>query len=446
MHTTSTGRSLAASDTPVRAAAARVLQQVISRGRSINDVLPPAQAQQADPRDAALLQELCYGTLRWYFRLDGVLAQLLNKPLKASAGELRCLLLAGLYQLEYTALPDRVAVHETVQAVHALGCSWARGLANAVLRNFQRRHDAVLAALADDDVTRYAHPAWFIRQLRADWPGHWQDVLAAGNARPPFTLRVNAQRQTRNEYLDRLSERGLAATPVTHTTHAIALERPVPVSELPGFGGGDVSVQDGAAQLAAGLLQLAPGQRVLDACAAPGGKSAHLLETEPGIRLTAVDIDAGRLQRVESNLARLALAAECLQGDAARPADWVGARRFERVLLDVPCSGSGVIRRHPDIKLLRRSTDIAALAAQQADILAAVWPLLESGGMLLYCTCSVLVAENSAQVGRFLAQQGDAAEQSIDAEWGHACEHGRQILPGENMMDGFYFACLRKTS
>lgn len=446
MHTTSRGNGLAPGRLPVRAAAARVLDQVISDGRSMSAALAAAQAGHTDPRDAALLQELCFGTARWYYRLDGILQQLLRKPLKSRDSELRCLLLCGLYQLEYLSVPDRVAVHETVQAVHAQGRDWAAGLANAVLRNFTRRRDALLAALDDDAVTRNAYPAWLVARLQADWPDDWQSVLAAGNARPPFTLRVNRQRLTRAEYLEHLSVQELDAVPVTHTSHALTLAHAVPVHALPGFAGGDVSVQDGAAQLAAGLMQLRPGQRVLDACAAPGGKTAHLLETEPGIELTAVDIDAERLQRVLSNLQRLSLPATCIEGDAAQPRDWAGSRRFDRILLDVPCSATGVIRRHPDIKLLRRAADIDALAMRQAAILDAVWPLLVPGGMLLYCTCSVLLAENSAQVGGFLARRDDAAEVPLDAGWGRACKYGRQVLPGEDMMDGFYFACMRKTS
>lgn len=446
MHTTSRDNNLAANELPVRAAAARVLEQVVDRGRSINDVLAVAQAAHHDPRDAALLQELCYGTLRWYYRLDGILGELLNKPLKASARELHCLLLAGLYQLEYMSLPDRVAVHETVQAVHALGAGWASGLANAVLRNFQRRREALLATVDNGAVTRYAYPEWLIERLRGDWPDDWPAILDAGNQRPPFTLRVNGRRLTRDEYIDRLAHEGLDAAPVTHATHGLVLPRAAPVSTLPGFAGGDVSVQDGAAQLVAGLLQLQPGQRVLDACAAPGGKSAHLLESEPGIELTAVDVDAERLRRVESNLQRLSLSATCVAGDASQPQHWSDGRPFDRILLDVPCSGSGVIRRHPDIKLLRRAADIDALAARQAALLDAVWPLLVPGGMLMYCTCSVLVAENSDQVAGFLARREDAVEVPLDAGWGQARERGRQILPGENMMDGFYFACMRKTS
>ncbi|MBT8122893.1 MAG: 16S rRNA (cytosine(967)-C(5))-methyltransferase RsmB [Gammaproteobacteria bacterium] len=429
-----------------RALAAGVLVDVLVGGRSLGDVLSPAQAALDDPRAGALVQELCYGTLRWYFRLDAVLQALLSKPLKSRDADVRCLLLIGLYQIDQLALPQRVAVHETVQSVRALNKDWAAGLVNAVLRNFQRRGNSLLQSACADEVALHAHPAWLIERLRSDWPQDWAAILAANNNRPPFTLRVNRQRLTRDEYLDVLSRAGLPAEAVAHSAQAVRLERPVPVSALPGFMRGDVSVQDAAAQLAAGLLELAAGQRVLDACAAPGGKTSHILETEPGVALVAMDIDASRLQRIESNLARLSLQAELLAGDAGRPDEWWDGRLFDRILLDVPCSGSGVIRRHPDIKVLRRADDIDALVDRQVTILDAMWPLLAPDGMLLYCTCSVLKVENSGQFANFLARHADAEEVTITAAWGHGCTHGRQIFPGENQMDGFYFACVRKNS
>ncbi|HUT41643.1 MAG TPA: 16S rRNA (cytosine(967)-C(5))-methyltransferase RsmB [Gammaproteobacteria bacterium] len=430
----------------VRAAAARVLAQVIASGRSLSDALPPIQSAFADGRDAALLQELVYGTARWYFRLNALLEQLLRKPLKPRDLDVRCLLLAGLYQLDQLALPQRVAVHETVQAVRTLDKEWSRALVNAVLRNFQRDRERLAGVIEGNPVALYAHPAWLIEQLQVDWPESWRDILSANNARPPFSVRVNRLRMTRDEYLELLAERAIEAKPLAWSEQGVRLSSPRPVDALPGFVRGDISVQDGAAQLAAGLLQAAPGQRVLDACAAPGGKTAHILEMAPSAFVTAVDIDAGRLARVGENLARLGLRAKLLAGDAGNPDGWWDSRPFDRILLDVPCSATGVIRRHPDIKLLRRQADIAQLVKRQADILHAVWPLLAPGGMLLYCTCSVLVAENAGQAGRFLGQHGDAVEVPIEAGWGHGCEHGRQVLPGEDEMDGFYFACLHKRS
>jgi len=429
-----------------RAAAARVLAQVLESGRSLADALPPFQSAFADARDAALLQELAYGTTRWYFRLNALLELLLRKPLKAHDLDIRCLLLTGLYQLDQLSLPQRVAVNETVQAVRTLDKEWASALVNAVLRGFQRDRERLNSAILDNPAAVHAHPAWLIDLLKGDWPQYWQDILSANNARPPFSLRVNRQRITRDEYLDVLAEHAMQGEPLAWTGQGVRLSRPVSVEALPGFARGDVSVQDGAAQLASGLLQLAPGQRVLDACAAPGGKTAHLLETEPSARVTAIDIDAVRLSRVGDNLARLGLQAELVAGDAGNPAEWWDGRPFERILLDVPCTATGVVRRHPDIKLLRRQADVAKLVTRQSAILDAMWPLLAPGGMLLYCTCSVLVAENSGQLARFLEQHRDAVEVVVTAPWGHGCEHGRQILPGEDEMDGFYFACLRKNA
>jgi len=429
-----------------RAAAARVLVQVRDKGRSLATALPAAQAELADARDAALVQELVYGTLRWYHRLDTFLGGLLRKPLKARDADLHCLLLIGLYQLDQLALPERVAVHETVQAVRTLDKDWARGLTNAVLRNFQRDRQQLGQAITGDEAAVYAHPRWLIERLQSDWPEHWQEILAANNMRPPFCLRINQQRMTRTEYLEVLAEQDIDASPIAETSQGVCLSKPLAVTRLPGFDAGNVSVQDGAAQLAAPLLQLQPGMRVLDACAAPGGKTAHMLELATQVEVTAIDIDAQRLDRIHENLGRLGLRAALLAGDAGRPADWWDGRSFDRILLDAPCSASGVIRRHPDIKMLRRPADIEVLVQRQAALLNALWPLLATGGMLLYCTCSVLAAENSRQIGDFLKQHKDASELPVMVACGQRCEHGRQILPGDNGMDGFYYACLTRTA
>jgi len=430
-----------------RAVAARVLARVVTAGNTLPDALLEQARSLDDVRKRALVQELSYGTLRWYYRLDFLLSLLLQKPLRARDTDLRCLLLAGLYQLDKMSVPQHVAVHETVQATRALNKSWARGLLNAVLRGYQRRHHDLESAVADNDQSHYAHPAWLIEMLQDDWPEHWQAVLQANNARPPFSLRVNRLRMVREEYLAGLAARKLEARPLEHTSHGVLLCRPLPVEDLPGFSDGIVSVQDAAAQQAATLLQLAPEQRVLDACAAPGGKTAAILETVPQLScVTALDIDSRRLDRTEENLQRLSLHADLVPGDASEPAGWWDGHGYDRILLDAPCSATGVIRRHPDIKLLRRRGDITALALKQTKILRALWPLLVPGGILLYCTCSVLAEENSRQVGRFLRQCTDSAEVRITAAWGQQCQHGRQILPGEFGMDGFYFACLRKTA
>jgi 16S rRNA (cytosine967-C5)-methyltransferase len=430
-----------------RACAARVLSQVISDGRSLSEALPAAVQVLTDARQRALVQELSYGTLRWFYRLDALLQRLLKKPLKQRDADVRCVLLLGLYQLDQLAMPQRVAVNETVQATHALNKQWASGLVNAVLRNYQRQAAQLDEVIVDEPVARFAHPAWLIEQLQSDWPRDWERILTANNARPPFSLRVNRLRVTRTEYMETLAGQSLQAQPLDYVDAGIRLDKPVPVDALPGFAEGYISVQDGAAQLAAGLLDLQPGQRVLDACAAPGGKTAHILESEPALaQVTAVDIEARRLARISENLSRLSLGANLVQGDAGATASWWDGQGYDRILLDVPCSATGVIRRHPDIKLLRRAGDIAALVSVQAQLLQAMWPLLSSGGMLLYCTCSVLTDENSARIGRFLETHADAAEVPIAADWGRECRHGRQIFPGENEMDGFYFACLTRTA
>jgi 16S rRNA (cytosine967-C5)-methyltransferase len=428
-----------------RARAAQVLDLVISGRRSLNDALTVGLQEVADARERALIQELAYGSLRWYYQLDAMLQCLLNKPLKKRDSDLRCLLLAGLYQLTRMALPSHVAVNETVQAARALDKAWATGLVNAVLRGCQRRKAQLEADIAASPVALYAHPGWLIERLEQDWPDDWEAILQAGNLRPPLSLRVNRQQTTRADYLALLQREGIKAAPLAHTPYGIKVKVPVPVSALPGFDAGLVSVQDAAAQLAAGLLELEPGLHVLDACAAPGGKTAHILESEPGLAsVTAIDIDERRLHLIETNLARLDLDARVLHADAAEPGSWCDGHSYERILLDVPCSATGVIRRHPDIKLLRRPADIASLVARQAQLLGGLWPLLPAGGMLLYTTCSVLADENERQIGSFLEDHPDAVEQEITASWGRRCARGRQILPGEDDMDGFYFACMRK--
>mgnify|MGYP001818303418 FL=1 len=428
-----------------RACAARAVHAVTAHGRSLADALPEAMHKETDSRQRALIQELSYGTLRWYFRLDVLLQQLLKKPLKQRDADIRCLLLTGLYQLSQLAMPQRVAVNETVQATKALQKDWARGLVNGVLRNYQRQAEALEGRVDNTVEFRFAHPQWLAQMLQADWPDAWQAVLDANNERPPFSLRINPQRLTREEYLEELVARSLEARSLPHTATGILLARPVPVESLPGFAEGFVSVQDGAAQLAAGLLDANPGQRVLDACAAPGGKTAHILESTPNVaHLTALDIDARRLERIDENLSRLALRATLQQGDAGEPSAWWDGLQYDRILLDAPCSATGVIRRHPDIKVLRQPEDVATLVSRQAHMLRALWPLLSPGGMLLYCTCSVLSDENSRQIESFLGSKTGATELPIDAAWGRECAHGRQVLPGDNEMDGFYFACLRK--
>jgi 16S rRNA (cytosine967-C5)-methyltransferase len=426
----------------VRAGAARVVYQVLE-GRSLNDVLAPAQAL-VEQRDRALLQELCYGVIRWYYRLQAISGQLLQRPLKKRDRDVELLILVGLYQLVYMRIPAHAAVAETVETVRSMGKPWAAGLVNGVLRRFQREQEQLLSAVDADPVARYAHPQWLLQEIRRRWPDRWQEILQAANARPVMSLRVNLGRVSRQDYFEKLGAAAVPARPIKGVASGLVLDRPLEVTGLPGFSEGQVSVQDGGAQLAAGLLDLQPGQQVLDACAAPGGKSCHILELEPAVRLTAVDQDQTRLQRVRENLQRLDLSAGVFVGDAAAPVGEWAATRYDRILLDVPCSATGVIRRHPDIKLLRRAGDIPALAELQSRILSKVWQLLKPGGILLYATCSLLPQENEQQIEHFLAGRDDARERPIEATWGHACEYGRQTLPGEDSMDGFYYAVLQR--
>ncbi|MGA7802673.1 MAG: 16S rRNA (cytosine(967)-C(5))-methyltransferase RsmB [Gammaproteobacteria bacterium] len=428
-----------------RQVAVRALLGVVAEGQSLAAALPPLLERVADVRERALAQELAYGTLRWYPRLTALAGRLVQRPLKTRDQDIQAVLVVGLYQLAYLAVPAHAAVHETVEVARALGKPWAAKLVNGVLRTFQRRAPQLMAALDADAVSRYAHPRWLLERLQRDWPADWQAVADANNARPPLALRVNARRIDRSDYLAALAQAGVDAVPLAHARQGVQLVQAMAVERLPGYAQGWFSVQDGAAQQAAELLDLKPDMRVLDACAAPGGKSAHILECEPGLAgLTAIDIDQGRLQRVRENLHRLGLEAHLVAGDASSPDGWWDGRPYQRILLDAPCSATGVIRRHPDIKVLRRSDDIPQLVVQQRRLLEALWSLLAPGGMLLYATCSVVADENAEQVERFLATHSDAREWPIDAPWGRACQCGRQILPGQDGMDGFYYARLVK--
>ena len=429
----------------LRAEAAKVVAAVARSGASLSAVLPAALAAVA-PTDRGLLQQLCYGSLRFGLRYRAVLARLMTRPLKARDADLEALLWVGLHQVEALGLPPHAAVHATVGACRLLGKDWARGLVNGVLRKVLREPALLDPDRMTDPEARYAHPAWLVAQLRRDWPEHWEAILAANNRQAPMTLRVNVRHSGRAAYAELLQAQGLSSRPAPHAEAGVILDHPIAVDRLPGFAQGWVSVQDGAAQLAAPLLDAAPGMRVLDACAAPGGKTAHLLERNADLDLVALDVDAGRLGRVRETLDRLGLAAETRCADLAQAAEWHDGRPFHRILLDAPCSATGVIRRHPDIKLLRRASDIAALAARQAELLETAWDLLASGGVLLYATCSVLRAENEAVLDRFLAGHSDAVADPLDMAWGQPAGAGRQILPGDCDADGFFYARLRRRS
>jgi 16S rRNA (cytosine967-C5)-methyltransferase len=421
----------------VRALAATLNDAVVSGGRSLASV--ETGCADLPERDRPLARAMLMESLRWHHRYEWLLGRLVNRPLKHRDHRLAALLRIGLTQLDALRIPDHAAVSATVAAAPELGFEHARGLVNAVLRRFQRERESLHAAMLREPGPRYSHPDWLIAALERDWPEDWRSILEANNAPPPLWLRVNRQRGSRDRYLERLAAEGLQASPSEHAAAAVLMAEPCPVTRLPGFADGLVSVQDAAAQQAASLLEPGPGMRVLDACAAPGGKTAHILELCPDLgELVAIDSDAARLELVAANLDRLGLRATLIAADAARPREWFSGPAFDRILLDAPCSATGVIRRHPDIKLLRRDSDIAALADRQAELVGALWLLLKPGGRLLYVTCSVLPAENRRLIETWAASVADASL----ARFGSS-EHF-QILPGEANMDGFYYACLSK--
>ncbi|MEI6413984.1 MAG: 16S rRNA (cytosine(967)-C(5))-methyltransferase RsmB [Pseudomonadota bacterium] len=428
-----------------RAEAAHLVSQVMWAGRSLNDLLDIPRPH-LESRDRAFLAELVYGVLREQRHLEAILAARLTHPLLSRDRDrlLQALLWVGIYQLLHTRVAEHAAVHATVQAARLVGSPHATGLVNGILRRVLREREALQKNLPGDPAA--AFPDWWVTSLRSAWPRDWQSILQGSQARPPMTLRVNDRRIRRDAYLEQLEREGIEVRVCVHSPVGVTLVHPLEVSRLPGFAEGLVSVQDEAAQLAAPLLAVKAGQRILDACAAPGGKTAHLLEGAPlGVALTALDHDPVRLARVRDTLTRLGLGAgvELVVGDAAAPK---GLGGFDRILLDAPCSAAGVIRRHPDIKFLRRHEDIATLSGRQARMLATLWDCLKPGGVLLYATCSVFPEENERLIQSFLACQPEAQPWPIEALWGRAVGAGRQILPGEAGMDGFYYARLRKVS
>ncbi|MCG9705858.1 16S rRNA (cytosine(967)-C(5))-methyltransferase RsmB [Photobacterium damselae] len=422
----------------VRAAAAQVIYQVVDQGQSLSTALPAAQ-QQIKERDQALLQEICYGVLRWLPRLESITQKLMDKPLKGKQRVFHHLILVGLYQLGYMRIPAHAAVAETVNATKNLKKPQLRGLVNAILRNYQRQQQELDAQAVSHDAGKYGHPSWLLKLLKQAYPNDVDAICAANNTKAPMWLRVNRQHHNRDEYRKLLDAEGIATELHPQAGDALRLLSPCDVYKLPGFELGWVSVQDAAAQLAIEYLQPQAGELILDCCAAPGGKTAHILEHVPSAQVVAIDCDEHRLARVHDNLQRLNLQAKVLCADARYPDKWWDGDKFDRILLDAPCSATGVIRRHPDIKWLRRGEDIAALAQLQAEIFDAMWLQLKSGGTLVYATCSITPQENRDQVSAFLTRTADAT--LVGSE---ATNPGRQILPGEENMDGFYYAVLQK--
>jgi 16S rRNA (cytosine967-C5)-methyltransferase len=431
----------------VRALAAKVLNQVVEQGVSLSQALPAAQ-QDLGAKDKALLQMLCYGVLRTLPRLDFFCRSLMKKPLKGKQRVMHFLILVGFYQLLYTRIPSHAAVGETVNGAKALKKPALKGMVNGVLRSFLREQETLLEKAGQQDSLRYCHPSWLVKRLQAAYgPDLAAKIMDENNQQAAMWLRVNARHHSRDEYQALLNEAGLSSfiAPDAENSNALRLQKATDVYQLPGFEQGWVSVQDGAAQLAAHYLDAQPGELVLDACAAPGGKTAHVLELQPKIKgMVAVDADPKRLLRVQDNLQRLQLSATVINGDASDPDSWWSGELFDRILCDAPCSATGVIRRHPDIRWLRRDRDIAELASLQKSILNALWDKLKPGGILLYATCSILPDENDLQIKNFLKSRSDASLIALSEQY-NSTDCGRQLLPNEAGMDGFYYAKLQKS-
>ncbi len=429
----------------VRAIAAQALDRIV-HGTSLRAAFAAAANKLADPRDRALLSSLLHEGARWWLRFDAALELLMQRPLGERESVVRALLVLGLIQLDVLKLPEYAAVAATVDAMRVLNRPKFAGLANALLRRWLREGAALRARLDAAEVTRTAHPHWLLDAIDVDWPAASAAIVEANNAQAPLWLRVNRRRSSRAALLEQFAAAGVIASASDIAADAIVLAQSTDVTRLPGYAAGAFSVQDGAAQFAADLLDLHDGQRVLDACAAPGGKSAHILE-RADVRLLALDSDPGRLPRLNDNLARLGLSAVARAGDAGKPKTWWDGNVFDRILLDAPCSATGIIRRQPDIKLHRRESDMATLVQAQAQLLEALWPLLARGGRLVYATCSLLRAENTDQVAGFLVRHADArALPSALPGWAPQSACGAQNLPGEGNMDGFFYAVLEKQS
>lgn len=428
-----------------RAIVAKILCSLLNDRGSLNTLL----GNHKDHPDFGLIQESSYGCCRWYFALDSLLGQLLNKPLKKQDLDIKCLMICALYQLRELEVAEYAVINESVSATLIFKKPWAKGLVNAVLRSYQRKKDELEQTLAASQANEeLAFPDWLEAEISKQWPEQALSIFQNSNQRPPMTLRVNLAKNSRDQYLQSLAEAGVGAKPGDLAGSALYLDKPAPVTDLPGFDEGRVSVQDEASQLVAPLLQLEPGQHVLDACAAPGGKSCHILESEHSLTsLTSIDISQSKLDRIRENFERLGLESKLVAADASDIEAWWDGNHFDRILLDAPCSATGVIRRHPDIKLLRKPEQIKSLGEIQSSLLTNLWACLKPGGLLLYTTCSLLRQENEDTIRRFLDSTDSAKYAAIAADWGVECAFGRQLLPGTSSgPDGFFYAVLRKKS
>ena len=433
-----------------RIAAVHIITSILHNEGSLSKLVPLYIAK-VDESDRGLMQQLCYGTLRYYPVLSCYLDLLLTKPFKKKDRDLEAVIACAIYQLLETRIPSHAAVNEAVNACKVLTKPWATGLVNAVLRRFLRERIELDLDLEDRVAFQTAHPGWLVKLWQESWPDHVDSIIEANNTQPPMTLRVNQKQNNQTQYLELLKKADIIATSTHTSCDGVSLESPVDVMKLPGFSNGAVSVQDEAGQLSAHFLDLQSDQRILDACCAPGGKTCHILElleskNKKNTNLVAIDISEKRLERVKENLVRLDLEAELIACDAVETKAWWDGVPFDRILLDAPCSATGVIRRHPDVKLLRKPTDIDKLAILQLTLLKALWPLLRDNGILLYATCSTLPQENDKVISNFINCTPGAASEKINLDVGIKTSTGLQLLPKTGGHDGFYYALLRKST
>jgi 16S rRNA (cytosine967-C5)-methyltransferase len=429
-----------------RAVAAKIICRVLTKNQTLKTLLPQYLEQFKEKKDRALVQELCYGVTRWYHQLDFILACLLDKKIKPKDVDIKALAMVGLYQFLYLRTPPHAVVAATVDACTDLGKPWAKNLVNALLRRYQREHGSISENMESRFSAKYSHPEWLLHLIKRDYPQNWQEICNTNNSHPPMYIRINRLKTTRDKYMGLLSQAGIESRIIPHSLAGIKLGKPVEINQLPKFHDGHVSVQDYAAQLTAELIDLKCNQRLLDACAAPGGKLSHIMENAPKqVQVIAIDSDKLRLNKMQQALDRLQLRVKPVHADARNAECWWDGSQFDRILLDLPCSATGVIRRNPDIKLLRTPGDIENVLLLQKQLLASLWPLLKPEGKLLYVTCSVLKQENDQQINDFISCHDNAKPLPLNAPWGTATVFGRQIYPGQEDMDGFYYACLQKT-
>jgi 16S rRNA (cytosine967-C5)-methyltransferase len=426
-----------------RLAAVAAVSAVLEDHMTLNEHFQSASG--LSPRDAAYARHLAYGVLRWLSALEWIAGELTDRPIKKREKDIKLLVLVGIFQIWKDETADHAAVHATAECARLLGKHWAVGLVNAVLRRFQREQKELLTRLGETR-EQHAHPAWLLDALKKDWPETWTEIVSQNNTQAALWLRHNPSKSDRQALLDNLQSKEFTVSSHSLAKDALSIAPAAAVQNIPGFADGEVSVQDPAAQLAATYVDPQPGERILDACAAPGGKTCHLLERQPDINLLALDRDTERLKLIRENLDRLGLNCKLKTADAGCPNDWWDGKPFDKILLDAPCSTTGVIRRHPEIKWLRDEKQVQNAIRAQKTLLSSLWPLLNAGGILVYATCSILKSENHEQIHGFLSDHADAEIVGPGDSPDKTSLPGRQIAPGEEGMDGFYYAIIRKSS